>query len=190
MAAIVSGHMEQLRVFGHDRISPGLGLTIPKRLLYLWFLPDQPGPEFVRFLTLQRELLLVPFLLCFRIEPGGNIFRIIIELERIGDKEGFARPEDPLHHHLSTFDIPVNTHLLHHLIRCPGRVDEGSPYLFPKQRGPLRIIDKVRVDEPFQEAAGNPGRDPEIDGRTDQDCIGFLYLLKDRLRSSFTAQCP
>ena len=26
VVAIVSGHMEQLRVFGHDRISPGCGL--------------------------------------------------------------------------------------------------------------------------------------------------------------------
>gem|GEM_PF-3781887 len=58
--------------------------SFPEKLLPL---PDQPGPEFVRLLTLQRELLPVPFLLCFRIEPGSNIFGIIIELERIGDKE-------------------------------------------------------------------------------------------------------
>jgi hypothetical protein len=43
----------------------------PQKLLPL---PDQTGPEFVCFLTVQRELLPVPFLLCFRIEPGGNIF--------------------------------------------------------------------------------------------------------------------
>jgi hypothetical protein len=155
-------------------LEKGINLFI---ITFLLPLPDQPGPEFVCFLTLQRELLFVPFLLCFRIEPGSNIFRIVIELERIGDKERFARPEDPLHYHFSTFHVPVNPHLLHHLIRCPGRVDESSLYCFPKQRSPLRIIDKVRVDEPFQKAAGNSGRDPEIDGRTDQDCIGFLYLL-------------
>ncbi len=53
-----------------------------------------------------------------------------------------------------------------------------------------RVIGKVRVDEPFQEAAGNTSRDPEVDGRTDQDCIRFLNLPKNRLEIIFHRTVP
>ena len=51
--------------------------------------PDQPGPEIERPCTVQRELLPVPFLLCLRIKPWGEISGIIIERERVGDKKAF-----------------------------------------------------------------------------------------------------
>src|SRR5208282_1491785 len=96
--------------------------------------PDQPHPEIVCLLAVFRELLVPVSLLLCRVKERGDILRIIIELERVGDKHRLARPEDPGHRHFGRLRIPVKAHLLYHLLLCPGRVNETGPDLPAKER--------------------------------------------------------
>ena len=67
--------------------------------------PDQPGPEFVRFFAVDRELLLPVFFLCRGIEERRLVFRVIVKENRIGDPERFAGPEDPGHRQLGYLSV-------------------------------------------------------------------------------------
>ena len=121
-------------------------------------------------------------LLCDRVEERGHVLCIIVELVRVGDPERLARPEDPRHHHLGQAREAVEAHLLHHRVRCPGRIDEPGPDLFGEKRGPLGIVHRVLERQPLQKAPCLPGGGPEVDRRSDQDGIGLPDLPEDRFQ--------